>query len=67
MPPWASDIAHDSAAAIDFAVNNLTDSHTITAIVPASTKSNDPAAGDILTLMSGRSISVSFTVGFSPR
>ena len=52
---------------IRFAINNLTDSHAITAVTPASTKSNDPAAGDILTLMGGRSVSVSLTVGFSPR
>ena len=52
---------------IRFAVNNLTDSHAITGIVPASTKSNLAAPGDILTLMSGRSVSVSLTVGVSPR
>jgi len=52
---------------IRFAVNNLTDSHAITAVTPASIKSNLAAPGDILTLMSGRSVSVSLTVGFSPR
>ncbi len=52
---------------IRFAVNNLTDSHAITAVTPASASSNLPAAGDILTLMSGRSVSVSFSVGFSQR
>ena len=52
---------------IRLAVNNLTDSHAITAVSAASTKSNAPAAGDILTLMSGRSVSVSMTVGVSPR
>ena len=46
-----------------FAVNNLTDSHAITAVSPASKTSNVPAAGDVLTLMSGRSVSVSMTVG----
>ena len=56
-----------SQTRIRFAVNNLTDSHAITGVTPASTKSNDPAAGDVLTLMSGRSVSVSLTVGFSPR
>src|SRR5262249_49552492 len=50
-----------------FAVNNLTDSHAITAVSAASTKSNAPAPGDILTLMSGRSVSVSFTVGVSAK
>ncbi len=52
---------------IRFAVNNLTDSHAITGITPASTASNLPAAGDILTLMSGRSVSVSVTIGYAPR
>ena len=48
---------------IRLAVNNLTDSHAVTAISAASTKSNAPAPGDILTLMSGRSVSVSATLG----
>ena len=39
------------------------DSHAITAVTPASTASSVPAAADILTLMAGRSVSVSFTVG----
>jgi iron complex outermembrane recepter protein len=56
-----------SETRIRFAVNNLTDSHAITAVTPESTKSNAPAPGDVLTLMSGRSVSVSLTVGFSPR
>ena len=47
------------------AVNNLTDSHAITAVSAASAKSNAPNPGDILTLMSGRSVSVAFTVGVS--
>jgi iron complex outermembrane receptor protein len=50
-----------------FAVNNLTDSHAITAVSPASKTSNAPAAGDVLTLMSGRSVSVSMTVGVGKR
>jgi iron complex outermembrane recepter protein len=52
-----------SQSRIRFALNNLTNSHAITGITPASTASNLPAAGDILTLMSGRSVSMSFTVG----
>jgi iron complex outermembrane receptor protein len=52
---------------IRFAVNNLTESHAITGVTPASTASNLPAAGDILTLMSGRSVSVSLTIGYSPK
>jgi iron complex outermembrane receptor protein len=56
-----------SQSRIRFAVNNLSNSHAITAVSAASKKSNDPAPGDLLTLMSGRSVSVSFTVGFAPR
>jgi iron complex outermembrane receptor protein len=52
---------------IRLAVNNLTNSHAITAVSAASAKSNAPAAGDILTLMAGRSVSMAFTVGFSAR
>jgi iron complex outermembrane receptor protein len=52
---------------IRFAVNNLTDNHAITGVTPASANSNLAAAGDILTLMSGRSVSVSVTIGYSPR
>jgi len=52
-----------SESRIRVAINNLTDSHAITGITPASTLSNLPAAGDILTLMAGRSAAVSFTVG----
>jgi iron complex outermembrane receptor protein len=48
---------------IRLAVNNLTDSHAITAVSPASAKSNAAAPGDILTLMAGRSVSMSFAVG----
>ena len=56
-----------SSTRLKFAVNNLINSHAITDVTAASTKSNDPAAGDILTLMGGRSVSVSLSVGFSPR
>ncbi len=56
-----------STSRIRLAINNLTDSHAITAVTPASTKSNAPNAADVLTLMAGRSVAVSFTVGFSPR
>jgi len=56
-----------SQSRIRLAFNNLTNSHAITGVSPASTKSNAPSAGDILTLMAGRSVSAAFTVGFSPR
>jgi iron complex outermembrane recepter protein len=56
-----------SATRIRFAVNYLTDSHAITAVTPASTKSNAPSPADVLQLMAGRSISIAFTVGYAPR
>ena len=56
-----------SQSRVRLAVNNLTDSHAITAVSAASAKSNAAAPGDILTLMPGRSVSVSLTLGFSPR
>lgn len=56
-----------SHSKIRFAVNNLTDSHAITGVSPASTATSAPAANDVLTLMAGRSVSVSLTVGLAPR
>jgi len=52
---------------IRFSVNNLFDSHAIIGVAPASTRSSLPAPGDVLTLMAARSVSLTFTVGFSPR
>jgi iron complex outermembrane receptor protein len=52
---------------IRLAINNLTDSHAITAVSAASSKSNLSAPGDILTMMAGRSVSVGFTIGVSPK
>jgi iron complex outermembrane receptor protein len=54
-----------SETKVRFAINNLTDNHSITGVTPASAKSSAPAPGDILTLMSARSVSVSVTFGFS--
>ena len=48
-------------------VNNLFDRHNIVGVSPASTATSTPQAGDFLTLMAGRSVSVSMTVGFAPR
>jgi iron complex outermembrane receptor protein len=48
-------------------VNNLIDSHRIVGVNPASTKSSLPAPGDVLTLLPGRSVSLTLTFGFSPR
>ena len=52
---------------IRFAVNNLFDQHNIVGVVPASTKSNAPAPGDILTLLPARSVSVTMTFGYAPK
>src|SRR5262249_36869763 len=51
-----------SESRLRLAVNNLTDRHAITGVTPASTASNLPAAGDILTLMAGRRGSMSITL-----
>jgi iron complex outermembrane receptor protein len=52
---------------IRLAINNIGDIHPITAVTAASTKTNLPQPGDVLTLMAGRSISASVTLGFSPK
>jgi iron complex outermembrane receptor protein len=51
---------------IRFAVNNLFDQHSIVGVAPASTKSNAPAPGDILTLLPARSVSITMTFGYAP-
>jgi iron complex outermembrane receptor protein len=56
-----------SQSKIRFSVNNLTDSHAITSVTPASTKSNAPNPNDVLILMAGRSVSVGFTIGVAMR
>ncbi|MBS1817871.1 MAG: TonB-dependent receptor [Acidobacteria bacterium] len=50
---------------VRLAVNNLTDSHAITAVSPASAASNAPSPNDVLTMMAGRSVSLALTVGLS--
>ena len=51
---------------IRLAVNNVFDRHSITSVSPVATTTSVPAPGDVLTLMAARSVSLSFTVGFSP-
>ncbi len=48
-------------------INNLFDNHSIVGVAPASTATSVPAPGDFLTLMAGRSIAVSMTLGYAPR
>lgn len=52
---------------VRFAVNNLLDQHSIVGVNPASTKSNAPAPGDILTMLPARSISLTVTFGYAPK
>jgi iron complex outermembrane receptor protein len=51
---------------IRFGINNLFDQHSIVGVAPASTKSNVPAPGDILTLLPARSVSLTMTFGYAP-
>src|SRR5262249_9942938 len=56
-----------SQTKIKFSINNLTNNESIVGVpTPASAKSNLPAAGDILTILAGRSISLGLTFGYSP-
>jgi iron complex outermembrane recepter protein len=52
---------------IKFTVDNLSNNQNIVGVTPASTKTSAPAPGDQLTILPGRSVSLTFTVGFSPR
>jgi iron complex outermembrane recepter protein len=52
---------------IGFSVNNLFDNHNIVAVTPASTTTSVPSPNDILTLLPGRSVMVSLTVGYAPK
>jgi iron complex outermembrane receptor protein len=59
-----------SQSRIRLAVNNLTDSHALTGVPQGGTAKSTsavPNVGDLLTVMPGRSVSVSFTVGFATR
>jgi iron complex outermembrane receptor protein len=48
-------------------VNNLFDKRYIVGVTPASKTTSVAAPGDVLNLMAARSVSVTFTVGLSPR
>ena len=49
-------------------INNLFDRHNIVGVSPATKVANPPAApGDFLTLMAGRSVSLSATFGYAPK
>jgi len=52
---------------VRFGINNLFDQHNVVGVAPASSKSNAPAPGDILTLLPARSISLTMTFGYAPK
>ena len=56
---------------LGISVNNLFDNHNIVAITPGvgptSTVAYAPSGGDFLTLLPGRSVMVSLTVGYAPK
>jgi iron complex outermembrane receptor protein len=49
-----------------FGLNNLQNNHNIVGVNAASSASNAPAPGDILTLLPARSFSVTMTFGYAP-
>jgi len=56
---------------IGLALNNLADNHNIVGISPATAATSTvlfaPSPGDLLTLLPGRSVMVSLTVGYAPK
>jgi iron complex outermembrane receptor protein len=58
--------SHFAASKIRLSINNLFDNQGITGVSP-SAKNSLAAPGDILTIMPARSVSLTFTVGFSPK
>ncbi|HEX6896983.1 MAG TPA: hypothetical protein VF146_17010 [Bryobacteraceae bacterium] len=48
-----------------FAINNLFDQHNTVGIVPG-TASNTPQPNDVVTLLPGRSVSLTMTFGYAP-
>jgi iron complex outermembrane receptor protein len=49
-----------------FSINNLFDSHAITSYTPGSKTTNDPGPNDVLSLLAGRSVSFTVTIGYGP-
>ena len=56
---------------IGLAVNNLADSHNIVGVTPATAATSTVAyaqnPNDLLNLLPGRSVMVTFTVGWAPK
>lgn len=61
------DIYHLSQTRIGLAFNNLFNNHNIVGVTSASTATSAPNGADQLTLLPGRSIMATLTVGYSPR
>jgi iron complex outermembrane receptor protein len=51
---------------LKFSLNNLFDSHAITSYTPGSKTTNDPGPNDVLTMLAGRSVSFTVTIGYGP-
>jgi iron complex outermembrane receptor protein len=56
-----------SQSKIRLSVNNLFDKRYIVGVTPAAKTTSLPTPGDVLNLMAARSVSLTFTVGFSPK
>ena len=56
---------------LGLAINNLADSHNIVGVTPVNpattTVAYAPAGGDLLNLLPGRSVMVTFTAGYAPK
>jgi iron complex outermembrane receptor protein len=50
---------------LKLSLNNLFDSHAITSYTPGSKTTNDPGPNDVLTMLAGRSVSFTVTIGYS--
>ena len=64
-------IASLRGSKLGLAVNNLADSHNIVGVTPANAATANvayaPAGADLLNLLPGRSVMVTFTAGYAPR
>jgi iron complex outermembrane recepter protein len=61
------DLYHLNQTKIGLSFNNLFDNHNIVGVTPASASTSIAAPGDVLTILPGRSVMVTLTVGYSPK
>jgi len=52
---------------LKFSLNNLFDSHAITSYTPGSKTLNVPGPNDVLSMLAGRSVSFTVTIGYSEK